>query len=143
MVLELLDKSGGKAFIMDPIHSEKVLAAGVKVPHFVPLEYNELSQLVSDATTSGKLDELVFAPAVPVGRDDLAVLFHSSGTTGGSPKIIPNTYKMLEVVIKYKWPNAQVPLEKPVQGVVNTLGNMAHIGSFHSECIPSPEIVAC
>lgn len=138
VVLELLAKSGGKAIITDSTYSEEVLSAGVKVPHFTPLEYDQLSQLVSDAAATGKLEELVFAPAQPVGVDDLAVLFHSSGTTGGSPKIIPNTYKMLKAVIKYKWPNAQVPNEKPTQVTVNTLGNLGHIGAFHSEYTTNP-----
>ncbi|EJF57818.1 acetyl-CoA synthetase-like protein [Dichomitus squalens] len=38
---------------------------------------------------------------------------------------------MLRVVIEEKWRNAQVPVEKDRQVVVNTLGNLAHIGSFH------------
>ncbi|KAI0742021.1 acetyl-CoA synthetase-like protein [Daedaleopsis nitida] len=128
MVLELLERSGGKALFVDAIHAEEVLAAGIKVSHFIPLEYSELSQLVSDT----KEAELVFAPQAAVGPDDLAVLFHSSGTTGGLPKIIPNTYKMLRAVINYKWPNAQVPQDGSRQVVVNTLGNMGHIGSFHT-----------
>ena len=68
-----------------------------------------------------------------VGRDDLAVLYHSSGTTGGMPKIIPNTFKMVCAVSTGKIFSAiQISSDPSVQTTVNTIGSVAHIASFHS-----------
>ncbi|KAL1946347.1 hypothetical protein VTO73DRAFT_15474 [Trametes versicolor] len=127
VVSGLLSKSGGKAIIIDPSFATEVsTGTAISVPHFAPLESDDLDRLVFDGTNIA-----VFAPVAAVGVDDLGALFHSSGTTGALPKIIPNTFKMLRAVITGKFVNAQIPLEGGGQTVVNTLGSLAHIGSFH------------
>ena len=48
------------------------------------------------------------------------------------PKIIPNTFKMLRAVLRDKFARTQFPVHPPgVQIVWNSLGSLAHIGSFH------------
>lgn len=141
VVIELLVKSGGKAIIIDKSFQPQVSEYGtVPVPSFDALEDTELLTAIS---TSEGPDALRFAvdSEAAVGLDDYAALFHSSGTTGGMPKIIPNTYKMIRAVILYKHSGAQDPDKEFLangggQTVANTLGSLAHIASFHSTYFP-------
>ncbi|KAI0676592.1 acetyl-CoA synthetase-like protein [Trametes maxima] len=140
VVIDLINKSGGKAIIVDKSLQPQLSELGsVTIPAFTALEEADLAQEISAAETSGNPDILRFQvdPQAAVGLDDYAALFHSSGTTGGMPKIIPNTYKMIRAVIVYKHSGAQNPdkefFEKGgAQTVANTLGSLAHIASFHT-----------
>ncbi|OJT05027.1 hypothetical protein TRAPUB_4183 [Trametes pubescens] len=137
VVIELLVKSGGKAIIIDRSFQPQLTEYGaVPVPTFDALEDAELLEAISASEVP---DALRFAvdPEAAVGLDDYAALFHSSGTTGGMPKIIPNTYKMIRAVILYKHSGAQDPDKEFLangggQTVANTLGSLAHIASFHT-----------
>ncbi|KAH9848342.1 acetyl-CoA synthetase-like protein [Lenzites betulinus] len=136
LIFSLLAKSGGKALVFDAATFEERIAAidPLPVPHFPSLELDDLARLVAAAAKEeeGATGErLVFRDVAPVALDDLAALFHSSGTTGALPKIIPNTFRMLRAVLTAKFLNVQYPLETGQQGVINTLGSLAHIGSFH------------
>ncbi|KAI0720832.1 acetyl-CoA synthetase-like protein [Cerioporus squamosus] len=133
VVLDLLAKSGGKVFIVDPNFDTQVTnvrSDGASVPRFRTLEYGDMTRLVSQSVAPEKL-VLELASIAPVARDDVAALFHSSGTTGGLPKIIPNTFKMITSMVGGKWPNILVRPADGRQPVINTLGNVAHIGSIH------------
>ncbi|TFK91211.1 acetyl-CoA synthetase-like protein [Polyporus arcularius HHB13444] len=133
VVLDLLAKSGGKVFIVDPNFEAQVTnvrSDGSSVPRFRTLEYGDMTRLVSQSTAPEKLI-LDLASVAPVARDDVAALFHSSGTTGGTPKIIPSTFKMITSMVGGKWPNILVRPADGRQPVMNTLGNVAHIGSIH------------
>ncbi len=136
VVLDLLAKSGGKVFIVDPNFEAQVTnvrSDGSSVPRFRTLEYGDMTRLVSQSTAPEKLI-LDLASVAPVARDDVAALFHSSGTTGGTPKIIPSTFKMITSMVGGKWPNILVRPADGRQPVMNTLGNVAHIGSIHCRC---------
>lgn len=139
VIYDLIAKSGGKALIVDPSHLHMVPdPAASPVPQFPPVEDADMVQAIAKLTSAGQEDALTFdlESVVPVGRDDLAVLFHSSGTTGGMPKILPNTYKMLHSVLQYKldhlFPAGAEPATDSRQIVINTIGSTAHIASFHS-----------
>ncbi|KAI0312049.1 acetyl-CoA synthetase-like protein [Amylostereum chailletii] len=130
MIFDLLHKSDGKAFVVDPIHNSQ-LSNTNDIPTFPTVDDNDMVKAIESVLARDGEGALIFDKIPAVSLDDTAVFFHSSGTTGGLPKIIPNTFKMLRTVIKDKWPAAH---SKPVKGrqlVVNTLGNLAHIGSFH------------
>ncbi|EIW55359.1 acetyl-CoA synthetase-like protein [Trametes versicolor FP-101664 SS1] len=137
VVIELLVKSGGKAIIIDKSFQPQVSEYGtVPVPSFDALEDAELLAAISAAEGPNALQFAVDSEAA-IGLDDYAALFHSSGTTGGMPKIIPNTYKMIRAVILYKHSGAQDPDKEFLangggQTVANTLGSLAHIASFHT-----------
>ncbi|TBU36153.1 hypothetical protein BD309DRAFT_1027081 [Dichomitus squalens] len=101
IVLDLLLKSGGKALIVDETYLPAASAASATTTIIVyrSLDYDELSQLVVKVLSGGRAQDLKLSePEVSVGPDDIAVLFHSSGTTGGLPKIIPNTFDKLGAV---------------------------------------------
>ncbi|KAL1946336.1 hypothetical protein VTO73DRAFT_15463 [Trametes versicolor] len=135
-IAELLSESGGRALIVDSFNASKVNVATtpLHVPHFTALDDAQIAQAVSTITEGGTHHvEATFSPDAPVGPDDIAALFHSSGTTGGRPKIIPNTYKMLNAVISRKLPAAGLSGSSAdgEQTVLNTLGSLVNIATFH------------
>ncbi|KAI0367704.1 acetyl-CoA synthetase-like protein [Pilatotrama ljubarskyi] len=132
-ILELLSQSGGKALIFDTTYTAKVGGGGaLEIPHFTALDDSEIA-VASETTKSGESSAPAFCPDAPVGPEDVAALFHSSGTTGGRPKIIPNTYKMLNAVIARKLPEAGLfsASGDDAQIVINTIGSLANIATFH------------
>lgn len=139
-ISELLSESGGRALIVDSSYASKVNVATtpLPVPHFTALDDAQIAQAVSTITNEGTHDvEATFSPDAPVGPDDIAALFHSSGTTGGRPKIIPNTYKMLNAVISRKLPAAGLSgsSAEGEQTVLNALGSLVNIATFHGESV--------
>ena len=129
VIFDLLYTSGGKVLILDSAHLALAQAsdATIPVPHFPPLGEQDFALAIekNDLLTL----EVESLPAV--GPDDLAIMFHSSGTTGGMPKIIPNTYKMMHAVITGKLFTDLPQEENPKQITVNTIGSVAHIAAFH------------
>lgn len=140
IIAELLFESEGKALIVDLSYVSKVDAATppLPVPHFTALDDTQIAQAVSTIGEEGTHHvEATFGPDAPVSPDDIAALFHSSGTTGGRPKIIPNTYKMLNAVISRKLPAAGLSGSSAdgEQTVLNTLGSLVNIATFHGESV--------
>ncbi|KAI0720815.1 acetyl-CoA synthetase-like protein [Cerioporus squamosus] len=136
VIYELLAKSGGKALVIDPSRLPVNPSPDtVQSPpsHIVPLDDAGMLAVIAELKAAGREDELKFSQQslAPVRRDDLAVMFHSSGTTGGMPKIIPSTYKMLDAVIRYKVTVVGSSSVPGAQDVINTIGSTAHIASFH------------
>ena len=137
VIYELLAKSGGKALVIDPTQLPvNPSPESVQVPpsHFVPLDDAGMLAAIAELKAAGREDELKFRQQniAPVRRDDIAAMFHSSGTTGGLPKIIPTTYKMTETVVLHKVVVAGLEPLPGTQHVVNTIGSTAHVASFHS-----------
>ncbi|TFK91197.1 acetyl-CoA synthetase-like protein [Polyporus arcularius HHB13444] len=136
VIYELLSKSGGKALVIDPSRLPVNPSPDtVQCPpsHFVPLDDAGMLEAIAELKAAGREDELKFGQQsiAPVRRDDIAAMFHSSGTTGGMPKIIPNTYKMIEAVIRRKVIVAGLLPLSEGQHVINTIGSTAHVASFH------------
>ncbi|KAI0312670.1 acetyl-CoA synthetase-like protein [Amylostereum chailletii] len=142
--------SGGKALIADDAYLSELLDHPLPAFAGVSLETADEAK----GSVEGVLDDIP-----PVALSDYGPISHSSGPTAGLPKIIPNTHAMLRAVVQDKWPGSASGVmnnEKPI--VVNTLGNFAQIGSFHtflsaihggfcvvqpsSMAIPAPELVA-
>ena len=136
VIYELLAQSGAKALIVDPSHLSMLPAQDLQaspIPQFGPVEDEDMLRAISELKADGD-PQLTFGMEcrAAVSRDDIAVLFHSSGTTGGMPKVIPSTYKMLQAVITHKLVTADLPGQAGQQHVINTIGSTAHIASFHS-----------
>ncbi|KAJ4488192.1 hypothetical protein J3R30DRAFT_3281215 [Lentinula aciculospora] len=106
------------------------------------------SALVCDSLTSGFLDgkctvPVLHAPSFPdvdlalcsesaplfpiCGPSDLAFIFHTSGSTSGSPKLVPCNYRWLDAVAQ-KASQTAVPQSSNRQDVSTWLGSMCHIG---------------
>jgi acyl-coenzyme A synthetase/AMP-(fatty) acid ligase len=118
IVLSLLAKSGAKALVVDNQFAASADSSGVA--SFPPLSYEELS---APKATGFTLSEL---PAVRL--DDLSVIVHSSGSTSGMPKLIPQSHAWIRAIMELKWPVAE-PQGYSTQTVTNTLGSLAHVGS--------------
>ncbi|KAI0739172.1 acetyl-CoA synthetase-like protein [Daedaleopsis nitida] len=136
VIYELIAQSGGKVLIIDPSHMFMISSVeDIPVPHFSPLEDGQMLRVIDELKTAGRDDALTFGmeSVAAVGRDELAVLFHSSGTTGGMPKIIPSTYKMVRVTILHKLlaEGFSALAHEDVKPVINTIGSTAHIASTH------------
>ncbi|OSD01388.1 acetyl-CoA synthetase-like protein [Trametes coccinea BRFM310] len=132
LVAELLSQSRGKALIIDVSFADKVAVANaLSVQHFVALDDAQLEQLTQDGERDGAA--FAFGPDVSVRSDDIAALFHSSGTTGGRPKIIPNTFKMLRSTISRRFPAAGLTssVDSGAQTTINTIGSLVHVATFH------------
>ncbi|KAI0764534.1 acetyl-CoA synthetase-like protein [Trametes elegans] len=134
---ELLSRSSGRALIYDAVHQEKVAAeSGLSVPQFAALNDTQIAQATSNVFKDGadSIPPASLQAEAAVALDDIAFLFHSSGTTGGRPKIIPNTFKMLHAVIKRKLIAVGVTsqVDNGEQFVINNIGGLVNPGSFHT-----------
>ncbi|KAI0764537.1 acetyl-CoA synthetase-like protein [Trametes elegans] len=136
VIVELLVKTGGKAIALDPSYKSQIAQLNsLPVPSLITLEDWEIQQTISEAR--GPLGPFQLDPNAAVRLDDYAALFHTSGTSGGTPKVIPNTHKMLRAVILYKHSGAQGIDDEflangGAQTVANTVGNHAHIATYHT-----------
>ncbi|KAI0641381.1 acetyl-CoA synthetase-like protein [Trametes meyenii] len=63
-----------------------------------------------------------------VGEDDVAMIFHTSGTTGGRPKPVPQTHKWLVAEGEVTW-KCVIQRHPEGQHVFNNIGSFASIGA--------------
>ncbi|KAF9477030.1 acetyl-CoA synthetase-like protein [Pholiota conissans] len=116
-VPSVLSMTQGKAILYDPFFSSAIAS----------LPYKCIA-LVNDLNLLPLLGDRKL-PAIPDVPDDaLGVIFHTSGTTGGRPKPVPETHKWLRCQAQVQWP-AIWQGGDDVQGVVNNLGSFANVGS--------------
>lgn len=119
-VPSVLSLTNGKAILYDPFYSSAVAS----------LSYPSIS-LVSDLSLLPPLGDRKL-PDLPIVPDDaVGVIFHTSGTTGGRPKPVPETHKWLRCQAQVQWP--AIWQGGDVQGVVNNLGSFANVGSATSK----------
>jgi acyl-CoA synthetase (AMP-forming)/AMP-acid ligase II len=116
-ILGLLSQSKAKALVVDPEFRSD--ASPVNIPVFSTLDYTAFEQ-----TPDVMLGEL--PKVLPT---DPAVIVHSSGTTSGVPKLIVQSHQWVQSAIKDKWAGADPPGYSG-QAVINSLGSLAHVGSF-------------
>ncbi|KAF8174893.1 acetyl-CoA synthetase-like protein [Pholiota molesta] len=112
----LLSLTNAKAILYDPLYSSAV--ASLSYPNF---------PLVIDLKSLPPLGDRKL-PDLPIVPDDaVAVIFHTSGTTGGRPKPVPETHKWLrcqaQIQCSAVWQGGDV------QAIVNNLGSFANVGS--------------
>lgn len=121
VVWDLIAKSGASALVFDEVFTEIVVESPVSA---VP----SLTHAFLDSTAS---KDLIIAP---VSYQDTAMIVHSSGTTSGMPKLIPCTHGWLKSFIVNTFDhilhNSRPGNERDV---INTLGSLAHVGSFSGE----------
>lgn len=87
VVYELLAKTGAKALIFD--RSYEHIVVDCPVPVYTALE-------TADVDVEGApLPQMPLA----VNGDDIAMIFHTSGSTSGSPKLVPCNYTWLSAMI--------------------------------------------
>ncbi|KAJ3558515.1 hypothetical protein NM688_g885 [Phlebia brevispora] len=115
VVYELLHKAGAKALVYDRSFGDVV--SSCPLPTHMALE----SAIVD---VSGY--PLPSMPQVASG-DDIAMIFHTSGSTSGSPKLVPCNYTWLEAMITKAF-HSTVPNNAARQDVTTWLGSVCHIG---------------
>lgn len=86
VVFELLERSKAQALVYDPFFAN--VLDGCPIRAFAAAQ-------PADVDMEDQLD-----PVVPeVSPDDTAFFFHTSGSTSGSPKIVPYSYRWLDAAI--------------------------------------------
>lgn len=121
VIWDLLKKSTASALVYDEHFSKDVKQS--PIPTFPSLPQQDLDS--NDASSS--------LTVAPVDLQNTAFVVHSSGTTSGTPKLIPCSHGWLRAFVRLKFPAAVS--QKPVAGdegpdIMNTLGSLAHVGSF-------------
>ncbi|TFK76995.1 acetyl-CoA synthetase-like protein [Pluteus cervinus] len=134
VIYELLHRAQAKAIIYDPNFASSLESC--PVPHFPAND-------VIPASTY----QIPTLP--PVTESSVAFIFHTSGSTSGSPKLVPCTYRWLDSVVT-KTRQTSKPIHGDKQDVTVWMGSMCHIGqSFmligslqHGSCVIQPTKIA-
>uniref|UniRef100_A0A0W0F7W6 AMP-dependent synthetase/ligase domain-containing protein n=1 Tax=Moniliophthora roreri TaxID=221103 RepID=A0A0W0F7W6_MONRR len=114
VIFELLHKAHARALICDPSFAN--VSDGCPVPLHNAVGFSEID---------GGNEELPSVPAVDI--DDVAFYFHTSGSTSGSPKLVPCSYAWINSVVE-KSQQVCIPYREDRRDVVTWLGSMCHIG---------------
>ncbi|KAF5356039.1 hypothetical protein D9756_003859 [Leucocoprinus leucothites] len=88
-------------------------------------------------------------PRYPITEQDVAFIFHTSGSTSGSPKLVPCDYRWIAAALT-KSRQVSKPWNEHRQDVTVWMGSMCHIGqSFmllgslqHGTCTIQPTVIS-
>ncbi|KAK7043985.1 hypothetical protein VNI00_008153 [Paramarasmius palmivorus] len=114
VIFELLHKAHARALICDPSFAD--ISNASPVPLHIAVGLSEID---------GGNDDLPSMPAVDI--NDVAFYFHTSGSTSGSPKLVPCSYAWMNSVVE-KSRQVCVPYREDRRDVATWLGSMCHIG---------------
>ncbi|KAI9065230.1 acetyl-CoA synthetase-like protein [Trametes sanguinea] len=115
VIYELLKRADAKALIYEPALAD--ILSECPYPSLSAVDLRDVD--VGDATLPP-----VPEPASP---EDIAIIFHTSGSTSGQPKLLPCNYKWLDNMVA-KSSTVSRPLRKSGQDVTVAMGSMCHIG---------------
>lgn len=73
------------------------------------------------------------SPLSPVAEQDVAFIFHTSGSTSGRPKLVPCSYRWVDAAAM-KSHQLTAPKIQTRQDVTVWMGSMCHIGQSFSMC---------
>ncbi|KAI0684041.1 acetyl-CoA synthetase-like protein [Cytidiella melzeri] len=136
IVYELMHKADAKALIYDQSLAADVSQCPIPLHGAVPKSFTDVKE-----------DPL---PAFPDGQDeDIVVIYHTSGSTSGSPKLVRCSYRWFNCII-HKAKLISSPRTPGRQDVTAWMGSMCHIAqSFtllgfmqHGSCTVQPTKVA-
>ena len=88
VVFELLHRAEAHALIVDPAFLSAVDGCPVPVHQSITVVNSVLLQYPS------------LPPLAPAGDDETAFIFHTSGSTSGSPKLVPCSYTWLDATVE-------------------------------------------
>ncbi|EKM58135.1 uncharacterized protein PHACADRAFT_206972 [Phanerochaete carnosa HHB-10118-sp] len=127
MTRALLALSGARALIYDA-HALLDVPASSSIPTVAALDADVLDALAGEPKQG--LEE---ADLPEVSGRQTAVIFHSSGTTCGMPKLIPTSHILMRVFMTHKFPDCLLDGPHDVSSnVFNSLGSLAHVGTFQA-----------
>ncbi|KAJ7724912.1 hypothetical protein B0H16DRAFT_1782741 [Mycena metata] len=133
VILELLNKTGARALIYEDLFESALRTWPLPIYR---------AACIGAAAGRRQLD----LPPLPAVEDhDLAFYFHTSGSTSGSPKLVPCSYKWLDMTIRKSY-QICAPREQGRRDVAIWGGSMCHIfQNFlligllqHNACIIQP-----
>ncbi|KAF4611892.1 hypothetical protein D9613_003756 [Agrocybe pediades] len=135
VIYELLSKADAKALIYDT--SFESILSDCLVPAYRVLESAQIENV--DQPLPSVWDN---------HEDDIAFYFHTSGSTSGSPKLVPMSFRWLDSVV-VKSHHISMPQNKERQDVTVYMGSMCHIGQTfmfigtlqHGSCVIQPTSV--
>ncbi|KAJ7907207.1 hypothetical protein B0H13DRAFT_1879812 [Mycena leptocephala] len=88
IIRDLFRKTGGKALVYAPEFAARVNVTDMEVKSIPSVVIPELSTLPAVSSL----------PALPdVTPDDIALIFHTTGTTSGVPKPVPETHRVIRM----------------------------------------------
>lgn len=121
IIQDLLEATGGKALLYDPSFVDDAKNIS-NIPSIV----------VPDIQTIPALQKEL--PELPDVQDvDMGMIFHTSGTTSGRPKPVPETHQWLRCQAQVQWPGIWQG-KFATQGMFNNLGSFSNVGSATSAC---------
>lgn len=120
MINDLLALRGGKVLVIDQHYRDHI--PKITVPTLVIPDFPELLALVGN-------EKLLDLPQVD--DDAIAMIFHTSGTTSGRPKPVPESHKWLRYQSDINWPRAWQS-EGEAQKCFNNVGSLANVASATS-----------
>ncbi|KIK52464.1 hypothetical protein GYMLUDRAFT_251172 [Collybiopsis luxurians FD-317 M1] len=117
VIYELLAKAGASALICDSATSAYIVGESpvlvLRTPIFTEIDASLYSEPM---------------PSLPPNKpSDCAFVFHTSGSTSGSPKLVPCNYQWLDAAAR-KANQLCVPKDADRQDVSTWIGSMCHIG---------------
>ncbi|KAI0828701.1 acetyl-CoA synthetase-like protein [Trametes gibbosa] len=115
VIYELLERASAKAIVYEPTLSD--ILSNCPYPSYS-----------ADDLRDVEIGDAVLPPMpVPYAPEDLAIIFHTSGSTSGQPKLLPCSYKWLDNIVR-KSATVSTPLRTTGQDVTVAMGSMCHIG---------------
>ncbi|KIK99040.1 hypothetical protein PAXRUDRAFT_823210 [Paxillus rubicundulus Ve08.2h10] len=137
VVLELLHKANARALIFAPEFA--AMTSNFPVSVFLAIGKDDME------TSKQLLPPL----STPKNGDQIAFIFHTSGSTSGSPKLVPCSQRWLDTMVN-KAELTCAPRDPQRQDVTTWMGSMCHIaqtfmliGSLrHGTCTIQPSIIA-
>ncbi|KAF8883568.1 hypothetical protein BD779DRAFT_1472465 [Infundibulicybe gibba] len=134
VVYELLQQASAKALIYDPIYSPTL--SGCPLPI-----YPAISMTSCDTHSTSEILPDILA----IKGDETAFIFHTSGSTSGSPKLVPCSYQWMETSLLKSFQVCK-PRDPSRQDVTTWIGSMCHIAQNfmllgalqHGSCFVQP-----
>ncbi|KAI8972831.1 acetyl-CoA synthetase-like protein [Trametes punicea] len=115
VIYELLERANAKAIIYEPTLAD--LLSECPYPSFGAVDLRDVD-----------IDDAMLPPMPePSSPEDIVMIFHTSGSTSGRPKLLPCDYKWLDNMVR-KSATVSRPLRKTGQDVTVAMGSMCHIG---------------
>ncbi|PCH35079.1 acetyl-CoA synthetase-like protein [Wolfiporia cocos MD-104 SS10] len=138
VIYELLAKSRARTLIYDAAYAPSLTGC--------PVPTHAVADISADAQNV-PLPSLTELSAVKAS--DTVMIFHTSGSTSGSPKLIPCSYSWLETIIA-KAGQVSAPIRTAGQDVTVWMGSVCHIGQTfmllgslqHGACTIQPTQIA-
>lgn len=119
VVCELLHRAEAQALIFDPSYQH--LVSVCTLPIYPALNVTDSRRSIYEAPVTLRHDP-----------KDFVFIFHTSGSTSGSPKLVPCDYQWLESTVKKSRVMLE-PTSRQRQDVIAWMGSMCHIAQTFSE----------